>query len=211
MWTSEQCRMRMRFEMAVWQDGGKVVGSKCVPVCGRFAPSPTGFLHLGNARTALLASLQVRAQGGIFLLRIEDLDPDRARPEYLAELGLDLDYLALQGDQPPLMQSRRQDAYAKVLEALKAEERVYPCFCSRAEIARVASAPQGDEGPRYPGLCSTLNRAQRAERQRRRAPAWRFRVPAGVISFTDLVRGPFQQDVQEMVGDFVVFRADGVA
>src|SRR5262249_28652130 len=97
------------------------------------------------------------------------------------------------------------------LEELAAQEKVYPCYCSRAEIARAASAPQGDEGPRYPGSCSGLNRAQRAERERTRKPSLRFRVPSGEVSFQDQVRGSFAQDVQREVGDFVVRRTDGVA
>jgi glutamyl-tRNA synthetase len=166
---------------------------------------------LGNARTALLGSLQMRAQQGTFLLRIEDLDPDRSRPEYTQSLLADLAYLGLTWDSPPVFQSQRVQAYLEALHQLEKEEKVYPCFCSRAEIARAASAPHEDEGPRYPGTCAELTSLHRAERARTRAPSWRFRVPPGLTSFEDLACGHVTQDVAAKVGDFVLFRADGVA
>src|SRR5262249_4789130 len=138
---------------------------------GRFAPSPTGRLHLGNARTALLAWLQPRAAAGTFLLRIEDLDPDPSRAEHAASQLAALRYLGLHWDQPPLRQSERGEQYAAALRTLESQDRVYPCFCSRAEIARAASAPHGDDGPRYPGTCADLNSRQRSERARTRTPA----------------------------------------
>ena len=180
-------------------------------VRGRFAPSPTGHLHLGNARTALLAWLQARQAGGDFLLRVEDLDPERSRAELEAEQQEDLRYLGLTWDEPPLRQSERAPRYAAALEQLRAQDAVYPCFCSRTEIAQSASAPHGPEGPRYPGTCAHLNQAQRAERRRTRAPAWRFRVPPGTVRFDDAIRGACEADVAREGGDFVVCRADGVA
>src|SRR5687768_829184 len=110
---------------------------------GRFAPSPTGQLHLGNALTALLAWIQARAAGGRFLLRVEDLDRARSKPAHVAELFADLSYLGLDWDEPPLFQSERDAAYAGVLRDLVARDLAYPCFCSRAEIARAALAPHG--------------------------------------------------------------------
>src|SRR5688500_8567584 len=126
---------------------------------GRFAPSPTGRLHLGNARSALLGWLQARSAGGRFLLRIEDLDPARSRRELVDELLRDLEYLGLTWDEPPLFQSQRQDAYHQALQQLEVSGLIYPCYCSRAEIARAASAPHGpgDDGPRYPGTCGALS------------------------------------------------------
>jgi glutamyl-tRNA synthetase len=180
---------------------------------GRFAPSPTGQLHLGNAMTALLSWLQVRAQGGAFLLRIEDLDSPRCRPELTDDLLRDLQYLGLNWDAPPVYQSTRHQAYQAALEQLRGEGLLYPCFCSRAEIARAASAPHGDseEGPRYPGTCASLSVEAVKERSQRKRPALRFRAPPGQVHFEDGALGPYSQDVRERVGDFVVCRNDGVA
>ena len=180
-------------------------------VISRFAPSPTGWLHLGNARTALLAWWSARAQGGRFLLRIEDLDPDRSRADVEESLVEDLRYLGIDWDDVPWRQSERGANYRTALDTLAANDLVYPCFCSRADIARVASAPQGDEGPRYPGTCSQLSTLQRSERERTRPPAWRFRVRPGEVRFSDALHGEVRQDVAREVGDFVVQRIDGVA
>jgi glutamyl-tRNA synthetase len=187
---------------------------------GRFAPSPTGPLHLGNARTALLSWLAARALGGRYALRVEDLDAPRVRPgmeerilDELRWLGLDWDDGPdVGGPAGPYRQSQRLERYAAALERLRAGGHVYPCFCSRAEIAASAQAPHGpsDDGPRYPGTCRALSAAERAERARTRAPSWRFRVPHGPVAFDDGVHGPQTADVLATVGDFVVARADGV-
>jgi len=180
---------------------------------GRFAPSPTGRLHLGNARSALLGWLQARAAGGQFLLRVEDLDRARCRPQFVDDLMRDMEWLGLTWDGPVLFQSARDEVYREALARLEREGLVYPCFCTRAEIARAASAPHGlsEEGPRYPGTCARLTAAERAERSRTRAPAYRFRVPPGPVRFVDGLLGPYAQEVAEVVGDFVVRRNDGVA
>ncbi|MDQ3262110.1 MAG: tRNA glutamyl-Q(34) synthetase GluQRS [Myxococcota bacterium] len=182
-------------------------------VRGRFAPSPTGRLHLGNARSALLGWLQARAAGGEFLLRIEDLDQGRCRPEYLESLYRDLEYLGLGWDETPLIQSQRGANYEEALERLRAAGRSYPCFCTRAEISRAASAPHGlsEEGPRYPGTCRELSSQEVEQRRAERTPALRFRTPPGEVSFVDAVHGPQRQDVDAVVGDFVVRKNDGVA
>jgi len=179
---------------------------------GRFAPSPTGSLHLGNAWAALLGWLWARAEGGRFALRIEDLDAARCRPEHVETVRRDLDWLGLDFDGPVVFQSRRMDLYRAALERLEREGRAYPCFCSRAEVARAASAPHGpaDDGPVYPGTCASLTPAEATDRSRRRAPALRFRVAPGVERFVDRVLGATEQDVQAEVGDFVVRRNDGV-
>jgi glutamyl-tRNA synthetase len=168
-------------------------------------------MHLGNARTALLAWLHCRAAQGTFLLRIEDLDAARCRPELADELMRDLEYLGLTWDEAPVRQSQRGEAYRAALDALERDGQLYPCFCTRAEIARAASAPHGatDDGPRYPGTCRSLSEAEGTARTR--APALRFRAPPGEATFTDGVHGGFSQDVQAQVGDFVVRRNDGVA
>jgi glutamyl-tRNA synthetase len=180
---------------------------------GRFAPSPTGQLHLGNAWAVLLGWLWARSERGTFLLRIEDLDLARVRPAYVEALQADLDWLGLDFDGPTVFQSERTELYDATLERLRAVGRVYPCFCSRTEIARVVNAPHGpaDEGPRYPGTCSTLNEQQRAERERTRPPAWRFRPSPGPTVVEDALHGQMVQDVASEVGDFVVRRNDGVA
>ncbi|NTX58001.1 tRNA glutamyl-Q(34) synthetase GluQRS [Myxococcus sp. CA039A] len=180
---------------------------------GRFAPSPTGRMHLGNIRSALLGWLQARAAGGRFLLRIEDLDRARCKPQYVEDLMADLRWLGLDWDETPLVQSQRDDIYREALATLENEGLVYPCFCTRGEIARAASAPHGlsEEGPRYPGTCAHLTVDQRAERAKTRAPAWRFRARPGEVRFVDALMGPYSQDVDAVVGDFVVRRNDGVA
>lgn len=180
---------------------------------GRFAPSPTGRMHLGNIRSALLGWLQARAAGGQFLLRIEDLDRQRCRPQFIEDLYRDLEWLGLTWDEPPLIQSERDAIYRDALASLEREGLVYPCFCTRAEIARAASAPHGlsEEGPRYPGTCARLTAVEIVERARTRVPAWRFRAQPGEVRFVDGLMGPSTQDVQAVVGDFVVRRNDGVA
>ncbi|WP_375771075.1 tRNA glutamyl-Q(34) synthetase GluQRS [Archangium gephyra] len=180
---------------------------------GRFAPSPTGRIHLGNARSALLGWLQARAAGGQFLLRIEDLDRARCKPQFLDDLYRDLEWLGLDWDETPLVQSQRDDVYREALEKLERTGRVYPCFCTRAEIARAASAPHGlsEEGPRYPGTCAALPPEAWAERARTRVPALRFRAAPGEWCFEDGLHGRCCQDVTTLVGDFVVRRNDGVA
>ena len=195
-------------------------GALAAPLRGRFAPSPTGPLHLGNARTALLSWLSARAAGARYAMRVEDLDAPRVRPGLEARILDELRWLGLDWDEGPdvggpagpYRQSERLDAYAAALARLRAAGLVYPCFCSRAEIAAVAQAPHGpaDEGPRYPGTCARLPAGEAARRAADRRPAWRFRVGAGAVGFDDGVHGPQVVDVAAQVGDFVVARADGV-
>ena len=188
---------------------------------GRFAPSPTGDLHLGGARTALAAWLDTRKVGGRFVLRVEDLDPPRTVPGAAERLARDLAALGLDWDEgpdvggphAPYHQSERAGHYDRLLARWLDEERVFPCYCSRAEVARASVAPHGaaDEGPRYPGTCRRLTRDQIAAHERRgRRPSLRFRVEPGAIAFVDLVAGPQGDDPAATVGDFVVRRADGL-
>ena len=188
---------------------------------GRFAPSPTGPLHLGNARTALLSWLDALAADGDWLMRVEDLDGPRVRVgmegrilEELRWLGLDWDEGPdVGGPRGPYRQSQLGARYAEALAALRAARKVYPCFCSRAEIAAAASAPHGagEEGPRYPGTCRDLGPAELTRRLAERRPAWRLRVEPGEVRFDDGVHGPCAYDVAAGTGDFVVMRADGIA
>lgn len=171
---------------------------------GRFAPSPSGRMHLGNIFTALLAWLSVRAQGGRLLLRIEDLDPARSRPEYADAMRRDLEWLGLFWDGEMPLQSTRGAIYAAHFSRLD----TYPCFCSRNEL-HAACAPHASDGTfLYPGTCRTLTPEQRA--QKRRAPCWRVRVPDREISFRDGVFGQQWEALARSCGDFIVRRSDGV-
>jgi glutamyl-tRNA synthetase len=187
---------------------------------GRYAPSPTGALHLGNARTALVSWLAARAAGGSYVLRVEDLDGPRVRPGLEARILAELRWLGLDWDEGPdvggplgpYRQSERMPRYGDALARLRASGLAYPCFCSRAEIAAVSQAPHGpaDEGPRYPGTCSALSPDEVSRRSASRRPAWRFRVPPGKVAFTDGLHGKVEVDVSDAVGDFVIARSDGV-
>jgi glutamyl-tRNA synthetase len=190
-------------------------------VRGRYAPSPTGVLHMGNIRTALLAWLFARCQAGQFVLRIEDLDRPRVRQGATQQILDDLRWLGLDWDEgpdtggpyAPYTQSERIDIYKQYLRRLQDAGLIYPCYCSRAEIAQAASAPhQESEGPVYPGTCRHLTQAQRRryEAQQRR-PSLRFRVDdERIVTFTDLLAGPCTQHVQRTAGDFIVRRSDGI-
>ena len=185
----------------------------------RFAPSPTGFLHLGNVRTALFNALLARRDGGRFLLRIEDTDRERSRPEFVDALLEDLRWLGLDwregpevgGPQTPYAQSERTAIYARYYRRLESSEQSYPCFCTPAELAlsRKAQLAAG-RPPRYTGTCARLRPDERQARLGRGLqPTLRFRVPAGrAVEFTDLVRGP-QRFASADIGDFVIRRADG--
>ena len=175
---------------------------------GRYAPSPTGPLHLGNLRTALLAWLFARSQGARFLMRIDDLDRGRVRAGIAERQLADLVALGLHWDGPVARQSERTDAYADAIARLDADGALYPCFCTRAEIRQAASAPHGApaEGS-YPGTCRELTRAQRAEREAAgRPPALRLRAGAAIVAFTDRLLGP----CEGAVDDLVVRRNDGI-
>lgn len=191
---------------------------------GRYAPTPSGWLHLGNARTALAAWLSIRAQGGAFVWRLEDLDGPRtvagmaqAAEEDLRWLGLDWD----EGPQPvggpfaPYVQSQRAELYEEALERLAQAGRLFPCRVSRADLANLATAPHGREGtPPYPAplrpkdLAPDWFEAMRADP--RSDAALRFRVDSEPVSFVDRLCGPVTERVDETVGDFVLKRRDGV-
>ena len=173
-------------------------------VVGRFAPSPSGRMHLGNVFSAMLAWLSVRSAGGRMLLRIEDLDPDRCRPEYADQLRRDLEWLGLDWDEEQTPQSRRTEAYAEAFSRLD----TYPCYCSRNEL-HAASAPHASDGTFvYAGTCRALTDAERAAKTRR--PAWRVRVPDAEISFVDGLQGEVREDLARECGDFILRRSDGV-
>jgi len=173
---------------------------------GRFAPSPSGPLHLGNLRTALLAWLFARSAGARFLMRIEDLDPVRSRREHEAGQLADLHALGLDWDGPVVRQSERRERHRAALDRLRAAGRVYPCWCTRAEIRDAASAAHGPlpEGA-YPGTCRDLTAAQRAERERSGRPAaLRLDARDAHVAFDDRLHGR----VEGVVDDFVLWRGD---
>ena len=175
---------------------------------GRFAPSPSGPLHLGSIRTALAAWLLARSQSARFLLRIEDLDPQRSRREHERSAVRDLQLLGIDWDEPPVRQSERLGHYRDGLARLGALGRLYPCFCTRAEIREAACAPHGPlpEGA-YPGTCSTLSTAQQRARAADGRPfALRLRADGEEVPFEDRLLGARTA----VVDDFVVQRADGV-
>jgi glutamyl-tRNA synthetase len=172
---------------------------------GRLAPSPTGAQHVGNARTYLIAWLSARARGGAVRLRIEDIDVWRNKPYAVEEALDDLRWLGLDWDGEVVMQSARLPAHEAALDELKRQELVYPCTCTRADIAAAASAPHADhEGPTYPRTCS--HRSAKDADSLTTPFAWRFRVPDSP-AFTDAFRGPTAVDLQLAGGDFVVWRA----
>jgi len=174
---------------------------------GRFAPSPTGPLHLGNLRTALLAWLFARSAGARFLVRVEDLDRSRVRPGVEEVQLADLRAIGLDWDGPAVRQSERMELYEEAIARLDADGLLYPCYCTRAEIRAAATAPHGiSAADRYPGTCRELTIAQRAEREAAgRPPALRVRSAGARIIFEDRLLGRFEEEVD----DFVVRRNDG--
>jgi len=174
---------------------------------GRFAPSPTGPLHLGNLRTALLAWLFARSAGARFLVRVEDLDRSRVRPGVEEAQLADLGSLGLDWDGPVVRQSERMELYERAIDSLDAGGLLYPCYCTRAEIRAAASAPHGiSAADRYPGTCRDLTSAERAEREAAgRPPALRVRAEGTRIAFEDRLLGRFEEETD----DFVILRNDG--
>lgn len=177
-------------------------------VVGRFAPSPSGRMHLGNIFAALLAWVSARAAGGEFVLRIEDLDPERSHAEYADAIRDDLRWLGLQWDREMPLQSTRTPVYAEFFVRLRAMGLLYPCFCSRSEL-HAASAPHASDGSLlYAGTCRGLTDAQM--KAQNRPPAWRIRVPEECVACHDGVYGEVSQNLQRECGDFILRRSDGV-
>ena len=177
-------------------------------VVGRFAPSPSGRMHLGNIFAALLAWVSARAAGGEFVLRIEDLDPERSHAEYADAIRDDLRWLGLQWDREMPLQSTRTPVYAEFFVRLRAMGLLYPCFCSRSEL-HAASAPHASDGSLlYAGTCRGLTDAQ--VKAQNRPPAWRIRVPEECVACHDGVYGEVSQNLQRECGDFILRRSDGV-
>lgn len=187
-------------------------------VVGRFAPTPSGRMHLGNLFCGLLVWLSARSAGGKVILRIEDLDPERTSRAFADQLERDLLFLGLDWDEggafggphASYYQSERTACYEEIFERFQEEGRLYPCFCSRAQL-HAADAPHASDGDViYDGRCARLTPEEAAERAKRRPPATRIRVPDEIISFTDGHYGPTSQNLLRECGDFVVRRADGI-
>ena len=187
---------------------------------GRFAPSPSGRMHLGNLLCALLSWLSAKSAGGRLILRIEDLDTGRCRPEYARQLEADLRWLGLPWDEggsaggpcAPYDQSRRTELYQQALKALERQGAVYPCFCTRAQL-HAASAPHREDGLTvYSGTCRNLTPEQIAQKTREsgRPPALRLRVPEETIAFTDGHMGTVEEYLPSDCGDFLLRRSDGL-
>ena len=177
---------------------------------GRFAPSPSGRMHLGNVWACLLAWLAARSAGGAVVLRLEDLDPGRCRPEYCDQVMRDLEWLGLGWDGEPVYQSRRTQAYAQAFQELERQGLVYPCFCTRAQRLAASAPHRSDGAVVYDGRCARLTPEQRAELSRTRRPAWRVRAPEKTITFRDLLQGEYGEDLKRDCGDFILRRSDGV-
>jgi glutamyl-tRNA synthetase len=177
------------------------------PVIGRLAPSPTGAQHVGNARTYLIAWLSARSQGGRVVLRIEDIDSPRLKPGAAQQALDDLRWLGLDWDDGPVVQTERLPYYEATLHRLQADERVYPCTCTRADVERAASAPHLDqEGPVYPGTCAGRRVADAAAVGD--VPyCWRFRLPRETPAFVDGFHAEQRLDLHALGGDFVVWKA----
>lgn len=185
---------------------------------GRIAPSPTGYLHLGHARTFLVAAERAQQSGGVLVLRNEDLDPDRCGPEFVSGMCEDLRWLGIRwregpdcgGEYAPYSQSQRRDYYLAAWKQLRDGGFIYPCTCSRKDLAASVSAPNdSDDEPIYPGKCRS-----RTDAKQYQEPAgvnWRFRVPKEQrIAFTDQHIGPQSYITGQDFGDFVVWRKDDV-
>jgi glutamyl-tRNA synthetase len=179
----------------------------------RLAPSPTGALHLGNARTFLVNWLLARQRGWNVLLRIEDLDGPRVKAGADRQAIEDLKWLGLDWDAGPIYQASRGPVYRALVDDLVSRGLAYPCVCSRREVEQAASAPHAEDGAAiYPGTCrGKFESVEAARLAAGREPAIRFRVPSGNVDWTDQLRGPMQCDVERELGDFVILKADATA
>ena len=181
------------------------------PVVGRFAPTPSGRLHLGNLLCALIAYLSVRHRDGRFLLRIEDLDKPRC-PRRLCDAALsDLTWLGLIWDEPPLVQSERTELYQSYFDMLDEKGLIYPCFCTRAQLHAADAPNRGDDTPVYGGACARLSAEEIAEKMKTRRPAYRLRVPDETVAVRDRHYGLYAENLAHDCGDFILRRSDGLS
>lgn len=175
---------------------------------GRFAPTPSGALHMGNLRTALAAYCQAAQHDGSFLLRFDDLDEPRVKPGKIQEHQHDLAFLGITFTEPPFFQSERKSLYQTAFDQLRHAEAIYPCFCTRREIQQANEAAENPNT--YPGTCRSVPRKQALERvSKGEHHCWRFRLPAPRERLDDAVMGLQEVDLEREGGDFVILRADG--
>ncbi len=179
-----------------------------VPPVGRFAPTPSGRMHLGNVFAALIAWLSVRSRGGSLVLRMEDLDTQRTSDEYAQTLREDLTWLGLDWDRETPPQSRRSEVYDRYFSILEEKGLLYPCYCTRSQLHSVNAPHLSDGTYVYAGTCRDLTSTQRAAFSR--TPSWRVRVPDREWVVDDLLQGTYRENLVTDCGDFVVRRADGV-
>ena len=175
---------------------------------GRFAPTPSGRMHMGNVFAALIAWLSVRSRDGEMVLRMEDLDTQRTSAEFAQLLREDLAWLGLTYDRETPPQSQRSETYDRYFEILREKGLLYPCYCTRSQLHSVNAPHLSDGTYVYPGTCRNLTDAQRAAFDR--APAWRVVVPDREWFLTDRVQGDYRLNLATQCGDMVVRRADGV-
>ena len=178
------------------------------PPVGRFAPTPSGRMHLGNVFAALIAWLSVRSRGGSLVLRMEDLDTQRTSQEFAQILRQDLLWLGLDWDEETQPQSQRSEVYQAYFDDLAKRELLYPCYCTRSQLHSVNAPHLSDGTYVYPGTCRDLTEEQK--RGFSRQPAWRVKVPDKIWQVDDLLQGTYRENLATDCGDFVVRRADGV-
>ena len=179
-----------------------------VPPVGRFAPTPSGRMHLGNVFAALIAWLSVRSKGGSLVLRMEDLDTQRTSGEFAQILRDDLIWLGLDWDEETQPQSQRSEVYQQYFDRLMDENLLYPCYCTRSQLHSVNAPHLSDGTYVYPGTCRNLTEAEKKSFSR--LPAWRVKVPDKLWQVDDLLQGTYRENLATDCGDFVVRRADGV-
>ena len=173
---------------------------------GRFAPSPTGRMHLGNVYAALLSWLSAKSKGGEWVLRIEDIDPARSKQEYADRIMDDLEWLGLTWDGEVTYQSQRQDIYEHYFDLLRKEGLLYPCFCTRADLLATQAPHESDGRVVYKGTCRNMTPTDYPQDI---TPAWRIRVPDRTIETADGHYGTYQTNLTTEIGDFIVRRKDG--
>ena len=185
---------------------GREIMTSSYPI-GRFAPTPSGRMHLGNVFAALIAWLSVRSKDGEMVLRMEDLDTQRTSDEFADILRSDLNWLGLDYDRETPAQSKRSAVYDEYFHILEEKGLLYPCYCTRSQLHSVNAPHLSDGTYVYPGTCRNLTAEQRAAFDRK--PAWRVKVPDRVWTVEDLVQGHYEENLATDCGDFVVRRADG--
>ena len=173
---------------------------------GRFAPSPTGRMHLGNVYAALLSWLSAKSKGGEWVLRIEDIDPARSKQEYADRIMDDLEWLGLTWDGEVTYQSQRQDIYEHYFDLLRKEGLLYPCFCTRADLLATQAPHESDGRVVYKGTCRNMTPTDYPQGI---TPAWRIRVPDRTIETADGHYGTYRTNLTTEIGDFIVRRKDG--